>query len=92
MLVDLLVWLFYLSKGFLGSKIRAELDIKKNRKKILERYEELERKKKISDRDLVVDFPDLIQIPSSVTGKNTSNFFNTLIKHLSQRAKKNILG
>ena len=92
MLVDLLVWLFYLSKGFLGSKIRAELDIKKNRKKILERYEELEHKKKISDRDLVVDFPDLIQIPSSVTGKNTSSFFNTLIKHLSQRAKKNILG
>ena len=91
MLVDLLVWLFYLSKGFLGSKIRAELDIKKNRKKILERYEELERKKKISDRDLVVDFPDLIQIPSSVTGKNTSSFFNMLIKHLSQRAKKNIL-
>ena len=92
MLVDLLVWLFYLSKGFLGSKIRAELDIKKNRKKILERYEELERKKKISDGDLVVDFPDLIQIPSSVTGKNTSSFFNMLIKHLSQRAKKNILG
>ena len=92
MLVDLLVWLFYLSKGFLGSKIRAELDIKKNRKKILERYEELERKKKISDKDLVVDFPDLIQIPSSVTGKNTSSFFNTLIKYLSQRAKKNILG
>ena len=92
MLVDLLVWLFYLSKGFLGSKIRAELDIKKNRKKILERYEELECKKKISDRDLVVDFPALIQIPSSVTGKNTSSFFNTLIKHLSQRAKKNILG
>ena len=92
MLVDLLVWLFYLSKGFLGSKIRAELDIKKNRKKILERYEELEHKKKIPDRDLVVDFPDLIQIPSSVTGKNTSSFFNTLIKHLSQRAKKNILG
>jgi DNA polymerase II small subunit/DNA polymerase delta subunit B len=91
MLVDLLVWLFYLSKGFLGSKIRAELDIKKNRKKILERYEELERKKKISDRDLVVNFPDLIQIPSSVTGKNTSSFFNTLIKRLSQRAKKNIL-
>ena len=91
MLVDLLVWLFYLSKGFLGSKIRAELDIKKNRKKILERYEELERKKKISDKDLVVGFPDLIQIPSSVIGKNTSSFFNTLIKHLSQRAKKNIL-
>ena len=90
MLVDLLVWLFYLSKGFLGSKIKAELDIKKNRKKILEKYEELEHKKKISDKDLVVDFPDLIQIPSSVTGKNTS-FFDTLIKRLSQRAKKNIL-
>ena len=53
MLVDLLVWLFYLSKGFLGSKIRAEMDIRKNRKKISERYEHLERLKKISDKDWI---------------------------------------
>ena len=30
-LVDLFVWAFYFSKGFLGSKIKAELDIRKNK-------------------------------------------------------------
>ena len=90
MLVDLLVWLFYLSKGFLGAKIRAELDLRKNRKKISERYEHLEHLKKISDRDLVMDLPDMIHIPSNVTGKNTNSIFNKLIRRLSQRAKKAI--
>ncbi len=90
MLVDLLVWLFYLSKGFLGSKIRAEMDIRKNRKKISERYEHLERLKKISDKDLVLGFPDAVSVPSHVTGKNTNSIFNKLIGYLSQRAKKAI--
>jgi len=90
MLVDLLVWLFYLSKGFLGAKIRAELDLRKNRKKISERYEYLEHLKKISDRDLVMDLPDAIHVPSNVTGKNTNSIFNKLIRRLSQRAKKAI--
>ena len=90
MLVDLLVWLFYLSKGFLGAKIRAELDLRKNRKKISERYEHLEHLKKISDRDLAMDLPDAIHVPSNVTGKNTNSIFNKLIRRLSQRAKKAI--
>ena len=90
MLVDLLVWLFYLSKGFLGSKIRAEMDIRKNRKKISERYEHLERLKKISDKDLVLGFTDAISVPSNVAGKNTNSIFNKLIEYLSQRAKKAI--
>ena len=90
MLVDLLVWLFYLSKGFLGSKIRAELDIRKNKQKISERYEYLERLKKISDKDLISSFPDTIHVPLSVTGKNTNSIFNKLIEYLSQRAKKAI--
>ena len=91
-LVDLLVWLFYLSKGFLGSKIKAELDLRKNRKKISERYEYLERLKKVSDRDLILSFPNAIHVPSNLTGKNTSSIFNKIIAYLSQRAKKTIAG
>ena len=33
-LVDIMVWLVYLSKGFLGSKIRAHIDIIRNKKYI----------------------------------------------------------
>ena len=67
-----------------------ELDLRKNRKKIAERYEHLEHLKKISDRDLVMDLPDAIHVPSNVTGKNTNSIFNKLIRRLSQRAKKAI--
>ena len=46
--------------------------------------------KKISDKDLVLGFPDAIHVPSNVTGKNTNSVFNKLIEYLSQRAKKAI--
>ena len=90
-LVDLLVWLFYLSKGILGSKIRAELDIKKNRKKIQKRYEELESKKIISDKELIIKFPDSLHVPSNVAGKNTNSVFNSIIQRLSKSVKKSLV-
>jgi len=91
LLVDFFVWMFYLTKGFLGSKIRAELDIIKNRKKIQKRYEELEAKKIISDNELIIKFPDSLYVPSSVTGKNTNSFFNSLIERLSKSAKRSLV-
>jgi len=88
--VDFFVWMFYLTKGFLGSKIRAELDIIKNRKAIKIKYEELESKKIVSDKELLAKFSDSLHVPSNVTGKNTNSIFNKLIRRLSQRAKKAI--
>ncbi len=90
LLVDFFVWMFYLTKGFLGSKIRAELDIIKNRKKIQKRYEELETKRIISDRELIIKFPDSLYVPSNVIGKNTNSIFNSLIERLSKNAKKSL--
>ena len=52
MLVDLFVWIFYISKGFLNAKIRAELDILKNKKIIENKYLELEKKKIIPDKQI----------------------------------------
>ena len=90
LLVDFFVWMFYLTKGFLGSKIRAELDIIKNRKKIQKRYEELEAKRIISDKELIIKFPDSLYVPSNVVGKNTNSIFNSLIERLSKNAKKSL--
>ena len=90
LLVDFFVWMFYLTKGFLGSKIRAELNIIKNRKKIQKRYEELESKKIISDKELIIKFPDSLYVPSNVSGKNINSVFNSLIKRLSKTAKKSL--
>jgi len=89
--VDFFVWMFYLTKGFLGSKIRAELDIIKNRKAIKTKYEELESKKIVSDKELIIKFSDSLHIPSNVTGKNTNSIFNSVIRRLSKSAKKSLV-
>ena len=89
--VDFFVWMFYLTKGFLWSKIRAELDIIKNRKVIKIKYEELESKKIVSDKELITKFSDSLHVPSNVTGKNTNSIFNSVIRRLSKSAKKSLV-
>ena len=91
LVVDFFVWMFYLTKGFLGSKIRAELDIIKNRKAIKIKYEELESKKIVSDKELITKFSDSLHVPSNVTGKNTNSVFNSVIQRLSKSAKKSLV-
>ena len=91
LIVDFFVWMFYLTKGFLGSKIRAELNIIKNRKAIQNKYEELESKKIISDKELINKFTDSIYVPSNVSGKNINSIFNSLIERLSKNAKKSLV-
>ena len=91
LVVDFFVWIFYLTKGFLGSKIRAELDIIKNRKAIKIKYEELESKKIVSDKELIAKFSDSLHVPSNVARKNTNSVFNSVIQRLSKSAKKSLV-
>jgi hypothetical protein len=91
LLVDFFVWIFYISKGFLFAKIKAELDIRKNKKQIKKRYLELENKKIISDEKLIKEFPDKIFVPINVSKENVNNFFNLILEKLSVKVKKKIL-
>jgi len=90
-LVDISVWVFYFYKGFISSKIKAELDIIKNKKIILKKYHELEEKKIVSDEDLIKLFPDSIFVPENVSGGILSKSFNNFLLRLSKKAKKSIL-
>ena len=90
-LVDVCVWLFYLSKGFLGAKIRAELDIFRNRKAIKIKYYQLEKIKIISDKELVKKFPDEIFVPKNVSEPIFNQLFNNILSALSKKVKKKII-
>ena len=90
-LVEMMIWLFYLSKGFLGAKIKAELDIMKNKEHITSRYKELEGKKLVSDKELIKLFPDEIFVPKNVSGKVGSKTFNSILSVLSKKSKQSIL-
>ena len=90
MLVDLFVWAFYFSKGFLGVKIRAELDIRRNKKIIEKKYIELENKKIIPDIELIKNFPDEIFVPTNVSQQSLNLKFNSILTKLSKKVKKSI--
>lgn len=90
-LVDVMVWLVYLSKGFIRSKIRAELDIIKNKEHINKKYRELENKKIISDIELIKFFPDAVFVPKTVSGDINSRIFNSILSMLSKSTKRVIL-
>jgi len=90
-LVDLCVWLFYLSKGFLGAKINAELDIFRNRKAIKIRHNQLEKIKIISDKELIKKFPDEIFVPKNVSEPIFNQLFNNILSALSKKVKKKII-
>ena len=91
MLVDFFVWVFYLSKGFLGVKIRAELDIRKNKQLIEKKYNELESKKIIPDIELIKKFPDEIFVPTNVSQQSMNITFNSILTKLSKKVKKNLI-
>ncbi len=90
-LVDSFVWIFYISKGFLFAKIKAELDIRKNKKQIEKKYLELENKKIILDEELIKKFPDKIFVPENVANGNMNKFFNSILEKLSIKTKRKIL-
>ena len=90
-LVDLCVWLFYLSKGFLGAKIKAELDIFRNRKTIKIRHNQLEKMKIVSDKELIKKFPDEIFVPKNVSEPVFNQLFNKILSALSKKVKKKII-
>ena len=90
-LVEIMVWLFYLSKGFLSAKIKAEIDIIKNKDQIRSKYEEIESKKLVLDKELIKIFPDEIFVPKNVSGKIGSRTFNYILSVLSKKAKRVIL-
>ena len=89
--LDLIVWFFYLSKGFIGSKIRADIDIIRNKEHISKKYQELESKKIIPDTELIKSFPNTIFVPENVSSILGSKMFNSILSRLSKRAKRTIL-
>jgi hypothetical protein len=89
-LTDILVWISYFFKGFFWVKIKAELEIRKNKKQIEEKYLELEKIKIVSDEEMIQNFSDEIWIPADVANNFFSKVFNLILKKLSISARKKL--
>jgi hypothetical protein len=87
MLVDFLVFLFCLRKGFPSAKIKAEWDVLKNFSKILKKYNEIESKKLIPDKTIIKDFTDSIFLPQNLTTTQNDGIFLRYFSKLSRLTK-----
>lgn len=89
-LIEFGVFFFYLKKGMIKEKIKANLNIMKNLSIINKKYHELQHKRTVTDRDIIKNFVDEIAVPEWVLGKETNSYFNRLLKRLSMMMRKAI--
>ena len=90
-ITELLIWAVYFSKGYLTAKIKAELELRKNKKFIIKKQIEIENEKRVNDVELIKTFPDRIEIPKFVSNNFQSQWFLNKIENLSKKAKEKLL-
>ena len=88
LVVDFAVFVFYLKKGMLREKIKADLDIIKNLKKINEQYLKIQNNRILSDQQIIKFFKDEIEVPEWVSSKKSNQNFNSLLKKLGKISRK----
>ena len=86
-LIEIIVFFYYISKGMIKEKILGYSNLIANRKLIQKKYHELESKKKIPDSILVKNFQDKIEAPKEISGTINSSFFNSMLKGLSKLSR-----
>lgn len=84
LLVDIAVLFFYLSKGLGKMKLSADIEILKNMKKINDKYKKNQKKRKISDKELIKQFKNEIIVPQWVINDKTNRFFNRFLVVISK--------
>ena len=88
LLVDLSVFMFYLTKGLVKMKILADFEILKNIKTINQKYAQNKKIKKISDKELIYQFKNEISVPSWVISEKKNNSLNKFFSVLAKISRK----
>ena len=89
-MVDIVVFFFYLSKGLIKMKILADIEIIKNIKTINKKYSENQKIKNISDKEIIYLFKNEVNVPGWVVNNKINSLFNNFLKIIS-KITKNIL-
>ena len=85
-LVDIAVSFFYLKNGLLLEKIKATISILKNIRKINSKYIEIQKKRTVSDKEIIMNFKNEVILPKGTTLKNKIPF-NSTFRFLSKLCK-----
>ncbi len=79
--------LFLISKGLPGVKIHSFLSLLRMYPKIKIRHKILAATRKLSDKDMVENFADEVDVPPNLMGESSSQFFNSIVRSLSKKTK-----
>lgn len=90
-LVEIIVFFYYVKKGLFFEKIKGYKEIIKNRKQISTKQKELEYLRKIEDEQIIMKFQNEVFVPKEVGNSLENNFFNKIIGGLARRAKNSII-
>jgi GT2 family glycosyltransferase len=90
-LIEIAIIFFYTSKGLLLEKIKANYSIIKNWKKINKKYNEIQQKRKFSDKEIIKNFSDVIVVPTELSKNMQNSLFSDFIKSLSRRVRTKII-
>jgi len=82
-LVDIAVSLFYLKNRLFSEKIKASLNILKNLGTIQSRYNMIQNKRMISDKEMISNFKDELILPKGTNIKNKIPF-NSILRILAR--------
>ncbi len=83
-LVEINIIFFYLTRRMLILKIKASLDIIKNMRHVLKRYSQIQKERKITDKEIIVNFRDELIVPKEVANKKSNILFNNFISKISK--------
>lgn len=83
-LVEVVIFFFYLKKRMLKMKFKATWNLLMNWKHIKEKYVEIQNCRTIEDKKIIQNFTNNIDVPLAVTGTFSKNLFNNFILKLSQ--------
>jgi len=84
LLIDVAVFIFYLSRGLIKMKIEADIDILKNRRLINQRYIQNQKLRKLSDHELISQFKNEVNVPSWILDNKINRFFNNFLSGISK--------
>jgi GT2 family glycosyltransferase len=87
-LVDVAITLFYLKKGFISAKIKANLDILKNSKTILKNHSMIQKSRILNDSELIKEFTNKIEIPQWVVEEENNVLLNKIFEKVSVLSRK----
>ena len=86
-LVEFAVTAFHINKKMLCAKIKANFNIIKNLRRINACYNNIQRNRTISDKEVIKKFSDEIMIPPWVVEKHSNNLFNKVLTNLSKMSR-----